>query len=459
MKYSKKNIFSRMFKIPVIKFEDHQLTSFAGLVIYQPLLQSLNLKAQFKKCFNHLKVSEIFGHHIIMMLLIFHLLLGFRKLRDLDYYQDDPLVKRLLGLKRLPDVSTVSRTLRTIDNPAIEKVRELCRNLVIARLQKLALSRLTLDFDGSVLWTLQRRAEGTAVGYNKKKKGARSYYPLFCTIAQTGQVFDVLFRSGNVHDSNGAQEFIEQCLRHLKEAFPGVVIEARLDSAFFSDKIVNFLEEQGVEFSLSVPFERFAELKQIIQERKRWKRLNDRWSWFESFWKPKKWDSRFRFLFIRQRVSIAYRGPIQLDLFVPREEGYEFKVMVTNKRVKAKKVLMFHNGRADQEGTFGELKSQAQMDYIPVRRWGGNQFYTMAAIMAHNLTRELQMVARPKENGTTEKRSPLWRFNELNTLRRLIIQRAGKITTPQGELTLTLNGNDTVQRDIFMFLNAFKKAA
>ena len=50
-----------MFKIPVIKFEDHQLTSFAGLVIYQPLLQNLNLKAQLKKCFDHLKVSEIFG--------------------------------------------------------------------------------------------------------------------------------------------------------------------------------------------------------------------------------------------------------------------------------------------------------------------------------------------------------------------------------------------------------------
>jgi hypothetical protein len=459
VKYSKKNIFRRMFKIPVIKFEDHQLTSFAGLVIYQPLLQNLKLKARLKKCFDHLKVSEIFGHHLIMMLLIFHLLLGFRKLRDLDYYQDDPLVKRLLGLKRLPDVSTVSRALRTIDPPAIEKVRQLGRDLVIARLQKLALFRLTLDFDGSVLWTCQRRAEGTAVGYNKKKKGARSYYPLFCTIAQTGQVFDVLFRPGNVHDSHGAPEFIEQCLRHLKKAFPGVVIEARLDSAFFSDEIVSFLEEQGIEFSLSVPFERFAELKQIIQERKRWKRLNDRWSWFESFWKPKKWDSRFRFLFIRQRVALAYRGPIQLDMFLPHEEGYEFKVIVTNKRIKAKKVLMFHNGRADQEGTFGELKSQAQMDYIPVRRWGGNQFYTMAAIMAHNLTRELQMVARSKEKGTTEKRAPLWRFDELNTLRHLIIQRAGKLTTPKGELTLTLNGNETVQRDIFMFLDAFKKAA
>jgi hypothetical protein len=459
VKFSKTKIFSRVFKIPEIKFEDQRLTSFAGLVLYQPLFEQLQLKERFKRCFAHLKVSEIFAHHIIMVLLVFHLIMGFRKVRDLDYYRDDPLVKRLLGLNRLPDVSTVSRALRSVDKTAIDKVRALNRDLVISRVKELGLSRLTVDFDGSVIWTTQRRAEGTAVGYNKRKKGARSYYPLLCTIAQTGQVFDVLFRPGNVHDSNGAREFIEQCLRLLKEAMPGVILEARMDSAFFSDEIVTFLQKQGVEFSLSVPFERFAELKHMIQDRKRWKRMDDRWSWFETLWKPQKWDRRFRFLLIRQRVPLVFRGPIQLDLFIPHEEGYEFKAIVTNKRIKAKKVLMFHNGRADQEGVFGELKSQSQMDYIPVRRLGGNQFYSMASILAHNLTREIQMVACLKVRGTTEKRSPLWFFEELKTLRHLIIQRAGRLTTPKGKLTLTLNGNEAVKRDFFMFLDAFKEAA
>ena len=459
VKFSKAKTFSRVFKIPEIKFEDQRLTSFAGLVLYQPLFEQLKIKERFKRCFAHLKVSEIFAHHIIMLLLVVHLIMGFRKLRDLDYYRDDPLVKRLLGLHRLPDVSTVSRALRSVDNRAIDKVRAMCRDLVIGRVQELALARITLDFDGSVIWTTQRRAEGTAVGYNKRKKGSRSYYPLFCTIAQTGQVFDVLFRPGNVHDSNGAREFIAQCVRVLKEAMPGVIIEARMDSAFFSDEIVTYLKEHEVEFSLSVPFERFAELKQMIQERKRWKRMDERWSWFETLWKPQKWDHRFRFLLIRQRVPLVLRGPIQLDLFIPHEEGYAFKAIVTNKRIKAKKVLMFHNGRADQEGLFGELKSQSQMDYIPVRRLGGNQFYTMASILAHNLTREIQMVACLKMRGTTEKRSPLWIFEELKTLRSLLIQRAGRLTTPKGKLTLTLNGNEAVKRDFFMFLDAFKEAA
>jgi hypothetical protein len=94
------------------------------------------------------------------------------------------------------------------------------------------------------------------VGFNRKKKGARSYYPLFCTIAQTGQVLDLLHRPGNVHDSHGAQDFILACVQAVRKALPGVVIEVRMDSAFFSDEIVMALEEQHIEFSVSVPFER-----------------------------------------------------------------------------------------------------------------------------------------------------------------------------------------------------------
>ena len=42
----------------------------------------------------------IFGHASIVMLLIIHMLLGYRELRHLRYYRHDPLVGRLLGLNR-----------------------------------------------------------------------------------------------------------------------------------------------------------------------------------------------------------------------------------------------------------------------------------------------------------------------------------------------------------------------
>jgi len=190
----------------------------------------------------------------------------------------------------------------------------------LERLALLNLKRITLDFDGSVIGT-GRYAEGTAIGFNKKKKGQRSYYPLFCTVAQTGQVLDVLHRSGNVHDSNGAQAFILNCIAQLRLALPGVIIEVRMDSAFFSDAIVSELDNHHVEYTISVPFERFTELKGKINNRCRWYQLNEQCDYFESDWKPKSSQHRRRFVFVRQCSKVQHKKPVQLYLFVPYEIG------------------------------------------------------------------------------------------------------------------------------------------
>ena len=188
------------------------------------------------------------------------------------------------------------------------------------RLAVEGLSRVTVDFDGSVLST-GRHAEGTAVGFNKKKKGARSYYPLFCTIAQTDQVLDVHHRPGNVHDSNGADTFIGHCIGHVRSCLPHAQVETRIDSAFFNEVITERLHGSGVEFTLSVPFERFAALKGLVEGRRRWRRMAPGLDYFETRWKPKSWNTRYRFIFIRKQVRCQDKLPIQLDLFRPTEYG------------------------------------------------------------------------------------------------------------------------------------------
>ena len=93
---------------------------------------------------------------------------------------------------------------------------------------------------------------------------------LLCTIAQTGQVVSVLHRSGNVHDSNGSVEFVRYCVGRIKKILPRAVIEVRFDGAFFSEAMVKELEDIGVQYTISVPFERFAELKERIERRSVW---------------------------------------------------------------------------------------------------------------------------------------------------------------------------------------------
>jgi len=90
-------------KIPMIRFEDQQLTSFSGLLIFQLLFKRIDLKQRLKKCFSHLKISPIFGRHLMVQLIIVHILIGFRRLREVDCYRDDPIVLRLMGLRKLPD--------------------------------------------------------------------------------------------------------------------------------------------------------------------------------------------------------------------------------------------------------------------------------------------------------------------------------------------------------------------
>ena len=453
MKPSKSKIQSKAHSLPDVKFENQALTSFAGLILLQKFFAAMTLKQRLQRCFAPLNKGKIFDRATVFLQLVVHLILGYRELQDSRYYRDDPLVKRLLGLNHLPDVATVSRALKQAGADSVENLRTLLRELVFQRLQILFPARITLDFDGSVQST-QRKAEGTAVGFNKKKKGARSYYALFCTLAQTGQVIDFLHRPGNVHDSNGAKAFILACIDAVRAVAPQAMIEVRMDSAFFSDEIIDALVAREVQFTLSVPFERFAQLKGMIEQRRRWHRLNSESGYFETAWKPQCWDRRFRFIFIRTKTKKQQKGPVQLDLFVPYDYGYDFKVIVTNKTISAKRVAAYHEGRGSQEGIFAELKSHCHQDYIPVRSKYGNQTYLLAGLFAHNLMRELQMQTTKSSRGTTAKRTSLWVFEKVDTIRKTLIQRAGRLTRPKNALTLTISANAWIEKRFMRIFNA-----
>ena len=109
-----------------------------------------------------------------------------------------------------------------------------------------------------------------------------------------------------------------------------VAIEVRMDSAFFSDEIVSALQADGIEFTLSVPFERFFELKGMIEGRQRWRPMSDDVSYFEADWKPKVWDRRFRFLFIRTRAPAPEQrahpaGPVRAARIRLRLQGHRYQ--------------------------------------------------------------------------------------------------------------------------------------
>ena len=230
--------------------------------------------------------------------------------------------------------------------------------------------------------------------------------------------------------------------------------KSKIQSQAYSVPQLKFENQALTSFAGLVILQKFTELKGMIEQRRRWHRLNGQAGYFESAWKPQCWDTRFRFIFIRTKTKKQQKSPIQLDLFIPYEYGYEFKVIVTNKTVGAKRVAAYHEGRGSQEGVFAELKSHCHLDYIPVRSWCGNQTYLLAGLFAYNLIRELQMqTARPARH-TTAKRASLWIFEKVDTIRKTIIQRAGRLTRPHNSLTLTISANPWMEKRFKRILNS-----
>ena len=130
MKRSRKDVRGKAVVVPEVKFECQSLTSFSGLVIWQRFFTMIGLKRRLDQCLRHLSGGKIYTPATIFLQLIVHVMLGFRELRDRQYYADDPLVQRVLGLKRLPDVATVSRMLTNADERSVENLRRLLRGLV-----------------------------------------------------------------------------------------------------------------------------------------------------------------------------------------------------------------------------------------------------------------------------------------------------------------------------------------
>ncbi len=460
MKFSRPQTRRKYKKIPSLQFEvDSPMTACAGLVLFQALFGRLDLKTRLNRCFSHLDGDAVYRHGLVLLQLVVQILLGYRHLRARDLIAGDPMVLRLLGVTRLADVATISRVLSGADAQSVVAMRGVSRDLVLERVSSEKPRVVTLDFDGTVQSTTGH-AEGTAVGFNKKKKGARSYYPLLCTVAQTGQVLDLHHRPGNVHDSNGALDFMKSCFRAVGEHLPKARLEARFDAAFFDRALVTELDALGVQFSGSVPFQRFPALKAQIHAVDEWQRINNIWEYASTDWKPKSWPACFRFILFRRRSAVQRKGPLQLDLFEPRDFNWEYKAVVTSKQAEhPRTVLAFHNGRGSQEKIIGELKQHTAFDAIPTRTLCGNQLFSLSGVLAHNLGRELQMQCVQRTRGTLPKRPARWRFESLGTLRRRLILRVGRLVRPQNRLTLRIAGDNSIQREMRGYMNALQKAA
>ena len=118
------------------------------------------------------------GRLALLILALFYV--GARRLEHLRYLGGDPLIARFCGLARIPTAQTVGNWLRQFAQTTLAPLIQLNHELVIEAVQRLALPRLTIDVDGTVVRT------GATVGwafrgFNPHHRKDPSYYPCWPT--------------------------------------------------------------------------------------------------------------------------------------------------------------------------------------------------------------------------------------------------------------------------------------
>lgn len=443
--------------LPIV-FTEEKLSAYGGLEILRRYLDRSGFTRRLQNVFSIRRFDGDYGSFRIALALIGMLLIGGRRLRHLPMLERDPVFVRFTRLQQLPTDRTISRTLQETTSAVRDRLSGLLREVAYDTLRRTALSRLTLELDGTVLRT-GITVDGAERGFNPHHPKDKSYYPLTAHVAQTGQLLAVENRPGNVADGDGAAALLAFLVSDLREQLAVRHLEVRLDGAYFRREILDFLETARIEYALKVPLFDWLGLREEIRKRRRWKRVGPGMQGFFTQVTVRKWKLKLRVAIYRKHVSHASRKNFQLDLFHPDDGHYEYSAVATNKRARLRSLWDFMAGRGGHEKTLGELKQHLAFDAIPTRDWDANSTWLLLSALTHNVVRQFQLTtgAVPRVNGP--KRTYRWVLESLRTLRFELINLPAKLATPEGRAELRIAASPTSQRRITQILAALPKAA
>jgi len=351
-----------------------------------------------------------------------HGLLGeARKLTHVAYFRRDPLVPELLGIRRVPSQSTLSRFFAGFGSAGA--------NLTcFGPLWRWALERLpsrregyALDLDSTRLLHEDGHQEGVRTGYTRT--GLQPcLHPLLAVIAEARLVAQLWLRSGNAACASNAVAFFRELWsnrpRHLR------LRVVRADSGFCTAELLALWEELGLPFivvaKLTVPVQRLV-------------RGNLVWhptelagtDVAEVEYQAYGWPQSRRLILIRHRQADRPEAGGKRLIEVP---GYLFQALVTSLPTRTPPLAVWrdYNGRADCENVIKELQQGFALPTLCLASFWATEAALALATLTYNLT-----VLFQRHLGWQTKVT-------IHSLRFWLFRSPGLIAHPAGKTTIRL---------------------
>jgi hypothetical protein len=271
---------------------------------------------------------------------------------------------------------------------------------------------LTVDVDSTICEVHGYHKQGACYGYTHRL----GYHPLLATRANTGEVLHTRLRKGSANTARGILRFVDELIARLRRAGACGELTLRMDSGFWSAKLIRRLRRHRVRYPIAVRQTKTirAAIAAIPEA-----------AWVPIAYQP---DG------VAQVAETDYRGD-RLIVRRVRNHGdqaqlfptWRYHAFVTNRVDTTTRLDADHRRHAVCELAIRDLKAGAGLAHLPSGQFNANAAWLLAATLSHLLRWTATLGLGVGDQQTVAK-----------TLRRTLLVLPGRLTRSARRWTLHL---------------------
>jgi hypothetical protein len=384
---------------PVVTASEDDLTPVAGVVLWGPLLDRLNLVAEAdRRVLREIGPSGYSGGECYRALTEI-LLAGGDFLSDRSLLADEA-TQVLRGVNSLASVPTLYRFLAGADLGRVSKAAAVNR-VMLRRAWAAGAApegdRLTIDPDATRVAVYGPGKQGSAFS----RTGQTALSPLVGVLGETGDVLAIRARGGSANDGRAMGKFIDECITAIPAGVRGRYrLWIRVDSAGYQEEVIAAAERHDADYTVTA--KGYANVAAAVHALAA--DPNTEWVAAEGneTGKGSQIAETTTSLLGRTVRLIVRRQPRAAgeQLAIDDLDRWRLHAIITNiprERMTAAAVEAHHRLRGGiPEDTIRALKNDYGMVHAPVQPFFGNWLYWQACALAHNVSLWLRALALPR---------------------------------------------------------------
>lgn len=357
-----------------------ELSSHSGISLLGDILAACELKKQVDKVHLLRRPNPELRHGDVISTMIALLFIGKPDYDAVKAFQEDILLRKALGLSRVPSAETLRNRLDLAEGLFDSVIRNLSMEVVrrFAKLTPCASGHIPLDIDVTPFDNSGSFKEGVSRTY----KNVDGYAPIMAYLGCDGYLANVELRSGNTHSQHNGAQFLQDSIHHAREITDTKLL-VRMDSAFDAIDNIKVCKEAEVDFIIKRNLRQedpqswleIAQLDGICKQPRPGKRV------WEGFCYLERGGLTIRVVFEVIERTWDRHGQLLL------QPSLDVNTWWTSLDSDAEEVIELYHAHGTSEQFHSELKTDMDLERLPSGKFSTNSLILLLGMFAYNCLR------------------------------------------------------------------------